>query len=126
VKFSKVLILTLFFLVITIGSSLKLSMTMGYYALFTENFIERFCENKDKPELQCDGKCALSKMLLQKAQEDKKPLNIDWLKNETVLFYVVPERINFPEYTSVKVTTNSYKNLYQFKFTQRIIHPPRI
>lgn len=113
-------------MVIAIGSSLKLSMTMGYYALFTENFIERFCENKNKPELQCDGKCALSKMLLQKAQEEKKPLNIDWLKTETVLFFEVPERINFPEYTSEKVAANSYENLYRFKFTQRIIHPPRI
>lgn len=54
------LAISVLFLVITMANSLKATATFGYYALFTEGFIERFCENKDKPMLQCDGKCALA------------------------------------------------------------------
>ncbi|MGB5664731.1 hypothetical protein, partial [Eudoraea sp.] len=85
-KLSSLVISTLF-LIIILANSFKIVGTIGYYGLFTQDFIERFCENKDKPELQCDGKCELSKMLLQQTEEDKTPINLELLKNEIVLFF---------------------------------------
>ncbi len=52
--------------------TLKSAILMTYYSLFTENFIENFCENKDRPELNCDGKCFLSKMLKKGDQQEKQ------------------------------------------------------
>lgn len=98
---------------------------MGYYALFTQDFIERFCENKDKPELQCDGKCELSKMLLQQTEEDKTPINLELLKNEIVLFFDTINTTKFLKSTLKNAPLPQYLNLYSFHFEESIINPPR-
>lgn len=43
---------------------------MLYYELNIDYIIETYCVNKDKPQLQCNGKCHLSKQLQLKSQED--------------------------------------------------------
>lgn len=113
------------FLAITMASSLKIAATLGYYALFTQDFIERYCENKEIPELQCDGKCTLSKMLLQKKQEENKPLNLDWLKVETILFLGRVSSIKFEAFLIYKTNGFLHTDLYRFHYIQKIIIPPR-
>jgi len=46
--------------------------------VFTENFIENYCENTDQPELECDGKCFLSDMLDKKDKDAPKTLLFFW------------------------------------------------
>lgn len=36
---------------------------IAYYELNVEYITEKFCENKEKPQLQCNGKCHLAKEL---------------------------------------------------------------
>ena len=43
-------------------NSLRVTFTYAYYELDPVGFIEKLCENKDKPELQCNGKCHLKKV----------------------------------------------------------------
>ena len=50
--------------------TLKSALLISYYTLFTDDFIENFCVNKDQPELHCDGKCFLSKMLNKSDQDE--------------------------------------------------------
>ena len=50
--------------------TLKSALLISYYTLFTDDFIENFCVNKDQPELNCDGKCFLSKMLNKSDQHE--------------------------------------------------------
>lgn len=107
------------------ANSLKIAGTIGYYALFTEDFIERFCENKARPELQCNGKCELSKMLLQETDTEKPPINLDFLKNETVLFLASIFKVDFFERSTGNFIGLYYTNLYRFSFMERVIHPPR-
>jgi len=124
-KFANVVIATLY-VIITLASSFKIAGTLGYYALFTEDFVERFCENKTRPELQCNGKCTLSKMLLQESKEDKKPINIDFVKNETVLFIGQIVFIEFDGITLSHSDNYNYNNLYYYSFSAPTLHPPRI
>lgn len=119
------LAITSLFLVITIAGSLKIAGTLGYYALFTEDFVERFCENKERPELQCNGKCALSKMLAKKKQEERKPLNLDWLKTETILFLETLSALDFKVFSVLKRVYAKQINLYNFRFVPVTIIPPR-
>nr|WP_293838260.1 hypothetical protein [uncultured Arsenicibacter sp.] len=44
--------------------------TIAYYQLNKEYIARVLCENRDKPQLHCDGKCYLAKRL--KAQQDKQ------------------------------------------------------
>lgn len=105
-------------------SSLKIAATLGYYALFTQDFIERYCENKERPELKCDGKCTLSKMLQQKKQEENKPINIDWLKTETILFLGSVCSIKFEAFPINKTNGFLHTDLYRFHYIQKMIIPP--
>ncbi|MGJ8592442.1 MAG: hypothetical protein ACSHXF_07835 [Aquaticitalea sp.] len=36
---------------------------IGYYELNIDTIIQKYCVNKDKPELQCNGKCHLATQL---------------------------------------------------------------
>lgn len=107
------------------ASSLKIAGTMGYYALFTEDFVERFCENKTRPELQCNGKCVLSKMLAKKEQEERKPLNLDWLRTETILFLDSLDSVNFEIFPVYKIKRFLHTDFYRFHLIKKIIIPPK-
>ncbi len=37
--------------------------TLGYYQLHIDTIIKKYCINKTKPKLQCNGKCYLSQQL---------------------------------------------------------------
>ena len=114
------------FLVITLASSLKIAGTIGYYALFTEDFVERFCENKERPELNCDGKCALAKMLLEETNDEDSPINIDFLKTETVLFLESELEIEFAVFFTETLENTNYTNHYSFDFLEKELQPPRV
>ncbi|MFO7701994.1 MAG: hypothetical protein R6V37_03255 [Psychroflexus maritimus] len=97
---------------------------LSYYIVFTDNFIENYCENKDQPQLECDGKCFLSEML------DKKDTNTP--KNtavflETELVFTT----NFPETMPVlgnsitkKQTSFFYATHYNFQYIGSSFKPP--
>lgn len=44
--------------------------TLAYYHLNKDYIARVLCENRDKPQLHCDGKCYLAKQL--KAQQDRQ------------------------------------------------------
>ncbi len=119
------LVVSILFLVITLTSCLKIAGTIGYYALFTEDFVERFCENKERPELNCDGKCALAKMLLQESKDQELPINIDFLKTETVLFLESGMEIEFAVYINEPLKKSNYNNHYSFDLLKIELQPPR-
>jgi len=52
----------LLLLVIAIRPTSQLG-TLGYYQLNIDTIVEKYCVNKAKPKLQCNGKCYLSKQL---------------------------------------------------------------
>jgi hypothetical protein len=51
------------------------SIPLAQYLIQKEYYAEKLCENKSKPQLRCEGKCALKKQLLQaeKKSEDESP-----------------------------------------------------
>ncbi|MCB0445829.1 MAG: hypothetical protein KDC68_09310 [Gelidibacter sp.] len=42
-----------------------------YFELNIDTIIQKYCVNKDKPELKCNGKCHLAKQLQMTQQNDK-------------------------------------------------------
>ncbi|MEZ4858545.1 MAG: hypothetical protein R2781_07015 [Flavobacteriaceae bacterium] len=55
-------IIILFFMVLAFRPTFYLGQ-MLYYQLNIDYIIETYCVNKDKPKLQCNGKCYLSQQL---------------------------------------------------------------
>jgi hypothetical protein len=99
------------------------SITYIYYNIDTVGFIETFCENKDKPELQCNGKCHLKKITKTNNQEQNQPIELIDFKD--ILLY---NQKNYSHYLSEstlqKKTTFYYLNLYSFKLLGSHFHPP--
>lgn len=117
--------ISIVFLTIVLASGLRIAGTMGYYAMFTEDFVERFCENKERPELQCDGKCFLSKML-QESSNETQPINFDFLKTGTILFLTATSKYTLFENTDDPIVNRMYSNFYHFNFISGDIRPPQV
>ncbi len=117
-----ILLLALFMLV-------KPSFPIIDYVVNYEYISKELCENKAKPELQCNGKCHLMKELA-KASEAEKPLSSNKKDNSKheieVVFYQDIEQplvtlIQFPTNSSVR---NNYSNQYAYLNSCTIFHPP--
>lgn len=91
----------------------------------------QLCENIDKPQLKCNGKCHLAKELA-KVSNDEKPLNsnkkqtskfeIEVLFCETILNY---NSTAFLEFESNK-NNSFYQDSYLLEVTTSIFHPPSL
>lgn len=117
------LIVPIFFSILILYNSLRVSITYIYYNVDTVGFIEALCENKDKPEMQCNGKCHLNKITKNNTDEQNKPIQLIDFKD--ILLY------NQKNYTH-QISTNTllkkasfhYLNLYNFKLLDSHFHPP--
>ena len=106
-------------------NSFRVSITYAYYELDPIGFIEKLCENKDKPELQCNGKCQLKKVAEENTDNQQEPTKYTSLK-EITLFVV-----NKLEYVLSKIEKSEnknfkYKNLYAFSSIHQIDRPPQV
>jgi len=58
------------------------------------SFVEQLCENKDRPQLNCDGKCYLAKMMQQQSQEQEQSQlpAVDWEELTYIFFFGIIEK----------------------------------
>jgi len=120
VKWSAAIILSLLLL----SNSLHVSFIYGWYALDIDSFIEQLCENKDRPQLQCNGKCALARasQASSKSESSTPPM----LKWEQLVYCNL--KYSEAEYTSTPVIDNKgflYISLKAKEYTFSIFHPPK-
>lgn len=112
------------FIALILISNLRFSSMYLYYSLDREGFIEQLCENKDKPELNCDGKCMLMQMLRAQAEDEEPMPVIGW---EEVLVFLV----DLPNY-STSNDDEGHKNIfyyttsYAYRFSDTLIKPPMV
>jgi len=101
------------------------------YAINYDYIVNVLCENKDKPEMQCNGKCYLTKELAEEAGiDDNNPYSGKTSKTEIPQFIILE---HIKEYTfSIENDLDSlenigYKpNLNSFLFISKIHHPPQL
>ncbi|PKH49706.1 hypothetical protein CXF68_02905 [Tenacibaculum sp. Bg11-29] len=95
------------------------------YAINYDYISKVLCINKDKPALQCNGKCQLMQKLEKQQDDDFKSLRIvgeDYPIGFVELVSV--KRKNILLKTILKLY--SYKQNYFFLFSKRVFHPPII
>jgi len=121
---SHFIIIHLFVLLISFNS-IKSGVMLGFYLADTQSFVELFCVNQDKPEMECNGKCELSK-LAQQNPSNEKPNYLDFLQKEVVVYFSAPLKYNFKHKSFQTLISEVYQNNYQFLFAQEISHPPAV
>ena len=112
--------------ILILFNSTRVSLTYAYYKLDPVGFIEALCVNKDKPELQCNGKCYLTKVLKSQDKDQDIPENVVDFK-ELLLYTITLEKIIFkPKNDLKKQNTSIYKNLYSYNSINDCFHPPQV
>lgn len=88
---------------------------------------EVFCINKDKPMLNCDGKCFLAQKLKEQEQKEKKefPSSLKE-KNDLVYFYSTEGAVQVDnKYDSLDFSWGQIVSFYSPKYLDQIFKPPK-
>ncbi|PIE48803.1 MAG: hypothetical protein CSA39_05855 [Flavobacteriales bacterium] len=116
-------ILIYFFTILLVFKSVFNLYLTVFYQIDRAGFIEKYCENIDKPDLKCNGKCKMTKMALETSSEEKKPeftINI-----EPLVFIIYTNLTNCLSVSSyIKKAIYFYLNGYTFLNLHVIDHPP--
>ena len=94
------------------------------YEIHKDYITQNFCENKNKPQMHCNGKCHLKKQLQKQEKNENAPVNPIKAKTEMQLFC---QKMNFSFITPVK-EKHTYSFYLQKKITpplSSIFHPPK-
>lgn len=104
-------------------SNLRFSAMYVYYSIDREDFIERLCENKDKPELKCDGKCMLAKMLQAQTDEDEQPMPVIGWEQQLVYCLEIQDFL-LPKGNDHDSSMFPYWEHYSYTFIYSLNKPP--
>lgn len=95
------------------------------YALNTQEITDEFCENVDKPEMNCHGVCHLKKQIIQTSEPIPSEQETIFYYNEIQLF----SNSDFEFHTHAPNQNVSHKTLfklgYSFLSGFDIFHPPQ-
>ena len=100
---------------------------MTYYITFTETFIENYCVNKDRPKLNCDGKCELSKLLERDSSEQDQQKDVMMMTSVEIVFYVSKSDNHFNLSKDLRENQSAFgftPQLYVFDYQKELIKPP--
>lgn len=104
---------------------------LAEYTVNYDYIVTELCENKDEPELQCNGKCYLTEQLAKEAAgEEENPFSNNSRKTDFPQFIISEKLPKF--HLAYSLVFNSQKNLgfqpdlYTSLFISEILHPPRL
>ncbi|MDY2586846.1 hypothetical protein [Winogradskyella aquimaris] len=117
---------SIFLATLILSNSLRVHITYAYYKLDPVGFIEALCENKDKPELQCNGKCHLKKVAESQNSNEKTPENIVDFKELMFVPYSKEEFSLTTKFVTKDQPATTYTNLYSFLKVLDWFHPPQV
>lgn len=117
--------ITFLLVTIVLAFTIKSAFFIGYYASFTDTFIENFCVNQENEELQCDGKCYLSKVLDHDDSSEHKNFEIH-AEKDLVFPLTSYEYTKNDNLETIYTSNYNYQNLYHYLFSQAFLKPPLI
>ncbi len=109
-------------------SMMKTSVLYTIYEHDKAFFIELFCINKDRPQMECNGQCKLAQMQQEKNEKSADDI-LKQLQSETV--YFSPVSMSLISYDRSLMTNKTklpscYNHLYSFLFISKLLKPPAI
>jgi hypothetical protein len=103
------------------------SVIQGSYELNKAYIVENFCINKDKPMMNCDGKCYLSEQL--KAQKEKQDANSIHKFTADFGVYIPISKWKLVDIWPSDVILShfsSYSDPFTFQLIREVIKPPKV
>lgn len=100
------------------------------YIVAYDYIVAELCENRDRPELECDGTCYLSKQLaLELQQENQNPLKSHTTKQDIPQIFIIEDFLVVPFlFLSHSKSSKIYfqRNLHSASFILDDLDPPRV
>lgn len=94
------------------------------YVLNQDYIAEFLCINKDKPQLQCNGKCHLAKQLEKQHENEPSSLKVS-LENYPIGFVNILQIDYFQSFIPKAKDKNfSHQKLYHFDYNNSVFQPP--
>jgi len=94
------------------------------YMVRKSYIIEKFCINKDVPEMQCNGKCHLNEQIREnESSEESTPFQPPVVQKE-IHDYLVYDKLNGNELPRQPIRRSMYLKRYAFQFIPSVFHPP--
>jgi hypothetical protein len=98
---------------------------ISYYSLNLSYIIKELCENRDKPELKCNGKCFLKKKMAQADKAEKQATEI--FKQIEFPAFIPHKALSLTtEYIIIENSAIELQNLYSHTLSNKIFHPPLV
>lgn len=115
-------------LFLTIVILLKPLWPIVEYTINYKYIVEVLCENKDKPELSCNGKCYLAKQLVKdSADKEKNPFRDNKSKFELSIIDCLQIESNKLEYFNFVIHTfKRYSESNSELFLLQLLQPPEL
>ncbi len=104
---------------------LHIPLTYAYYYMDQSGFIALLCENKDEPELECNGKCHLNKVTQTETENNENPIPVI-LEKELVLFFQDPGGKTPIRIVEKRSIFDNYLTHYTYTEAYTLFHPPQI
>ncbi|MFT4753617.1 MAG: hypothetical protein ACI9GM_000504 [Salibacteraceae bacterium] len=95
------------------------------YELNTAKITEEFCENTDKPELNCHGTCHLKKQIISTDNQNPVESNTQLYINEIQLFSSSSEQNSFKTTVNQVINTSFIDNNYAYLSNKSLLQPPQ-
>jgi len=102
---------------------------LGYYELNKAYIAKNLCENRNRPELKCCGKCYLNKQLKKAGGDENGSKNLPNKieKNEVLVFLLPPPlRLLKHAFSETVIKNPVLQSLYDSKITRAFFHPPSV
>ena len=113
--------------ILLISVGLRDAFTILQFYSNQTSIIERFCINKDVPEVRCNGKCYLSKQLEENDSEQDEDLPLERIFSHFELKVLSTEN-SFHRFLINELERKeeyAFKNLfYPSDYSSSIFHPP--
>lgn len=94
------------------------------YQLNKDFIAANLCENRDRPEMHCQGKCHLNKTIEKNSESDHSPSNKSAGKIPLLDFFQEHYKLIFELQKSLHQKFESYLNHYTHTYSAVIFHPP--
>ena len=99
------------------------SIILVHYEINKKEITEKYCVNKDKPEMHCCGKCLLKKKLAQQEEQQKYPAFPD-IKTDIQLYCTSISGIANINSSQNVIILSANKSIRSLLNGDNIFHPP--
>jgi len=97
------------------------------YVVLYDYIKNELCVNKDKPELECNGKCHLKKELARAADSEKEKGKTQFASAEIqlVFYQAISDIFSFDFFKSYRFNIKvGIETIYTFSFSNFLFRPP--